>query len=312
MEAMKKNSWLSTYLYSSDSQDDFLQTEVSEFLKKINDWPWIKQYFFVRYWENGLHIRLRFNGDSHRLEMTLKPYIQNYFEYNQSKETAPSENIRRNIIRFVEYVPETDRYGGKDAVKVCERQFHLSSRVVLRIMVSSNPWSYEMALSSAIHLHVLFVRAVGLNVAQSKKFFELVLKKWFSRSMAIVIEENRSGTAFRAFEEVYRFHKDSLMKRVLSIWYANSDDLESVIKEWYIENVNLIARLQPMICISTVEKRDVSNLGDKCWNVYESLVHMTNNRLGILNRDESYLGFVLMKCFSELDEMELHIYKNRG
>ena len=34
----------------------------------------------------------------------------------------------------------------------------------------------------------------------------------------------------------------------------------------------------------------------KQMEIYRSLMHMTNNRLGILNQDESFLAFLLMKA----------------
>ncbi|MGB5931124.1 MAG: lantibiotic dehydratase C-terminal domain-containing protein, partial [Cyclobacteriaceae bacterium] len=32
------------------------------------------------------------------------------------------------------------------------------------------------------------------------------------------------------------------------------------------------------------------------WRIYDSYVHMTNNRLGIQNRDEAYLAYLIKKC----------------
>ena len=33
------------------------------------------------------------------------------------------------------------------------------------------------------------------------------------------------------------------------------------------------------------------------WTIYDSYIHMINNRLGILNRDEGYLGYLVKESF---------------
>ena len=36
------------------------------------------------------------------------------------------------------------------------------------------------------------------------------------------------------------------------------------------------------------------------WAIYDSYIHMTNNRLGILNRDEGYLGYLIKEGLAEM------------
>lgn len=38
------------------------------------------------------------------------------------------------------------------------------------------------------------------------------------------------------------------------------------------------------------------------WLIYDSYVHMTNNRSGVLNRDEGYLGYLMAKSVELLIE----------
>ena len=35
-------------------------------------------------------------------------------------------------------------------------------------------------------------------------------------------------------------------------------------------------------------------------SLFVDYIHMTNNRLGIFNRDESYLSFMMMRCLEEI------------
>ena len=36
------------------------------------------------------------------------------------------------------------------------------------------------------------------------------------------------------------------------------------------------------------------------WSILVDYIHMTNNRLGIFNQDESYLSFIMMRCLEEI------------
>jgi hypothetical protein len=45
---------------------------------------------------------------------------------------------------------------------------------------------------------------------------------------------------------------------------------------------------------------DISEEQQQLWPIFESYVHMTNNRLGILNRDESYLGYLMQQSLTAL------------
>ena len=61
MDAQKQ--WLAAYLYYSGNWEKFLTNSVKPFVEDILDRKLAEQYFFIRYWERGPHIRLRFKGD---------------------------------------------------------------------------------------------------------------------------------------------------------------------------------------------------------------------------------------------------------
>ena len=46
---------------------------------------------------------------------------------------------------------------------------------------------------------------------------------------------------------------------------------------------------------------DFPKANQERWAIYDSYVHMTNNRLGILNRDEAYLAYIMVEMVAELD-----------
>jgi hypothetical protein len=46
------------------------------------------------------------------------------------------------------------------------------------------------------------------------------------------------------------------------------------------------------------------------WNFYADYIHMTNNRLGILNKDEGYLGFLIMQSLLAIQKDQFRISKS--
>ena len=56
---MTDNQYLSFYIFYSEPWKNLLVESVHPLLKKLFDENLINQYFFIRYWEKGPHIRLR-------------------------------------------------------------------------------------------------------------------------------------------------------------------------------------------------------------------------------------------------------------
>ncbi|ASN13564.1 MULTISPECIES: lantibiotic dehydratase C-terminal domain-containing protein [Latilactobacillus] len=139
-----KNSWLSIHMFVWDySLFDNLIEHISSELKKAD----INNFFFIRYWEGGPHMRFRFkDGESNRgrilgiFENTLRQTRINYPDiekkeldkkvfYDETFTDGKELNYKKLpwfgnlVISEVPYVREIDRYGGKEFIEFAEDSF---------------------------------------------------------------------------------------------------------------------------------------------------------------------------------------------
>ncbi|MEM6967336.1 MAG: thiopeptide-type bacteriocin biosynthesis protein, partial [Bacteroidota bacterium] len=144
MNPKKNDTWLSVHLYYNEPWEEFLQKALEPYVNTAVQTGIAQQYFFIRYWENGPHIRLRMKGEEEMINTILKPNLEehftHYFESKPSRRTEPqyppnfSETLKwflNNSISYNEYQPEVGRFGGKLGIQIAEKQFMISSKVVL-------------------------------------------------------------------------------------------------------------------------------------------------------------------------------------
>ncbi len=323
--------WLAAYLFYNGNWEDFLKKAVNPFVNSIIEKKWADQYFFIRYWENGPHIRLRFKGKQEILINKVKPeldqYFTSYFKKNLSEREDP-EWVKHlaekdkwfpdNTIQYIKYEPEIDRYGGPIAIEIAEKQFQASSNAVFDIISQTNNWSYERALGAAIQLHLGFSYAMGMTLDEMKHFYTFIFSAWLPRAYNYNVNNNleqnqaQQKIVLEAFEKTFIKQQEMLVPYHQTVWEAFHDNIEfedEWLNTWLTEikkikqelkNVveNKQIKFQSYFTPNPVISVDINQ--QKFWSIYESYVHMTNNRLGVLNQDEAYLGFLINRSLGFL------------
>lgn len=322
---MISEQWMAFHLYYAEPHSRLLVESVKPLVQDLLRHQEISSYFFVRYFDRGSHIRLRLKGDIEKLETSIKPKLVAHFEkyyreypskraeiQNISTTELPEEWIPNNTIQIAEYTPDVLRYGGVVGLDIAEHHFYDSSRVVLDIVEVKANSSYEQMLAVAVQLHISFLYAMGLQKEDAKILFQHILYDWLLFSYG----SHKDDTTFdsiqhahlqrkiiSAFEE--RFEKQQ--QQIIAFHYLVQQALHDGVEfeqEWlnaWIRGVKRTAEefyaakergeiIDPMQSTSP----DVqNNLFGK--SILGSYVHMTNNRLGIQNRDEGYLGYLIMR-----------------
>ena len=179
-------------------------------------------------------------------------------------------------------------------------------------MKSNKTWNYNEALGKGLYLHLSFAYATGMDLAEAETFFKKIFEMWLPKS------DNSTShqIILKAFVENYELQKTSIMNSVQKLWLAlqNKFEIEQQwLKVWIDQMAEISNRLQQVqknnnfITPGNFKNDGTLNI-DSCiqqrWYVYYSYVHMTNNRLGILNRDEGYLAYILMRGFENLKILE--------
>lgn len=314
--------WLSAHLYYEGDMRTFLLKAVQPFLSNELKSFGIDNYFFIRYWEKGSHIRLRIsysdNEQGEKISLMLEQYFKNYFiaqpsmrghDYDLKSYPDWQSWNPNDSIQFKAYIPETNRYGGKIAIKISEKQFFYSSRAVLEALPELT--SYDQLIGTAIQFHISLFHAFDLRPAEAPLFFGKIYENWFfaafklnDSTKALVQERKEAEMIFEREFQQQRFvvapfikafwHQLKTPKNIEGKWIPSwlkgmkeiAQELETVQKlpSWYPENTG-------------ADSSD--KLEKQLWPVLESYIHMTNNRLGILNKDEPFIAYLIKESFLE-------------
>jgi thiopeptide-type bacteriocin biosynthesis protein len=260
---LKTLKYLSIHIFDNDL-NRLLKEVVFPFIEKVEAKKQAASYFFIRYSEGGNHIRLRLlTVDEAALRVEIEKYFATFFQ--------------NNTIQYIAYAPEIERYGGVNNIAIAEQHFYLSSQTVKCLMSFSENWEDNFATGLSLQLQILFVHAVGFSEEKKRDFFRDYYQNW----LPIFEATMQAKQVFQA-----QFHK---ARHQATIDFANAfwQDLEenldfedAFLADWYFQT-------------KTIAERFTCNGDDQLLKIYESLLHMTNNRLGISNPDEVLLAFIL-------------------
>ncbi|TNE58867.1 MAG: hypothetical protein EP344_09625 [Bacteroidetes bacterium] len=264
--------WTSYHIYPLETPDVFLARGVRPFLDE-HIWP-VKntRAFFIRYEdEQGPHIRLRFRGEEDWLAGTLQPAVYDWFEPRGTMEEVP-------------YEPEPERFGGDEAQEWAEEYFHLSTRVVLDRL--NRPFTYGDAMFDALRMHVITAYAAGWDREKSAWYFEQLCRQWidlfFEPRGETAPEKDWQSALLNDFEEAFIPQQEDLRLAITELWdalFKGKFDAEQ--PEWlrWLRGNEMILK----------------EYGSYLEKGLPSLLHLTNNRLGINNQDEVYLNYLLSR-----------------
>lgn len=324
--------WFATYLYYAEPWDEFLVKAVKPFTDGIIISGEAEEFFFIRYWEKGPHIRLRFLIEEDKIQ-GLKEKIERHFLAYYKEFPSPAETPSwveslperqrwhpNNTIQYYPYEPETERYGGPEGLKISENHFFHCSQAVLSIIEEHDDWSYERALGAAIQLHLSFVHSMKMGLKEAADFFEHIYYSWFSRAYETLPGETeeevkaKQKEALNAFEANFSNQKEALIPFCEQIWEAFDENADFDIP-WMTQWQAHLADFQVKLFKAqkdgklTYGDQYVKIMGEKIgsknaqrWYLHGSYIHMINNRIGIFNRDEGYLGFLLMNSLKSISE----------
>jgi thiopeptide-type bacteriocin biosynthesis protein len=299
--------WVSAYIFHSLPFEKIIAEWLSPFLEYVTADHKITHYFFIRYWERGAHLRVRLLlpdvGKRSVVENHLLDSVQNYFKLAGGKE-------HQHRVEFATYQPEWDRYGGRLLMPVAEQHFVDSSKVVAELIRENyEHWDYALAMGIAIQMQVLFAQALFTELPQSAGFFQFYFQHWLPCSLKGRADGNFSkdsiAKTIQHFENSFQQQKEQIAGIVATL--RRNDLSENWQSSWYCCCQRLKGAIDqevkpgagfgsPRFQISDELPLDRFTQGG--WSILESLVHMTNNRLGIDLRDEAFLAYLLAKSLT--------------
>lgn len=314
VEQTPPGEWLSVYLFFNgwiyDPACDRVAVDVMEpFVRRCQAQGWTSQYFFIRYSEFGPHLRLRLYGTPEVLGGEVWPALVEHLRahnpdvvVDERPETptvpqrAEGEPVRVTHVARVEYEPETERYGGPDALLVSERMFEVSSDAAFALTAKMTPERSSRLgkglLSMVILVHV-FCQDRERGAALAQMYSTNYLR-------SLVREDDGRGAWLDAFDQGFNQQSENLMEYVDAVWEAMDDgDSLSDTLDAYAEGVRRHAdELRALLAEGRVQVagEQAGEWSRVANGIAPSYIHMMNNRLGITLQEESYLGYLITRA----------------
>lgn len=150
---MEDRVWVSAHVFHNNRLDDLLRTRIVPDALGLLKLGLANDFFYLRYWESGPHVRVRFLTLPNRaaqLRQRFMASLQFYFMEHPSHRPVDVESYQRlcaeladfekrrdydrrvapaDTIRYVEYTPEYTSFGTGESLRAVHRHFGESSRI---------------------------------------------------------------------------------------------------------------------------------------------------------------------------------------
>jgi hypothetical protein len=297
--------YISVYFYTYGFDEnrvlrDYLDGLVQDLLAAglVGNW------FFIRYNDKrGRHLRLRVLPTGQNGESEIKRRVEQSFAKYSSN--IPAQGDRDPFLWYADYIPETQRYGGQASLSWCEQYFRYSSETALEILRRQPDIVYDGCFSQALAANLIFLYHLRQKIGRSKlhELLEQAVDAWLYSGIAYVkhmewpkMSGQDNVRLMEGYAQLFLQQKEDIFRLLTFTWdicEEEDHDEQEPMAIWSRENasvINGLRRLSP----------EGLGIDPATLFTYSSLMHMTNNRLGVLNRDESYMNYIFMQFMDAL------------
>ncbi len=296
---MADRDWISAHVFYSDGLDRVLTEAVRPLVGELTEGRLVRAYFYLRYWDGGPHLRLRFlparprNHDRVRdvVAARCETFLRRYpsaTPVDAGEYAAAATRLARwerlpsyaetpypnNSVQFIAYRPEHDRYGTGDCLHVVEEHFAESSQIALALVsAGAAPAARETAGFCAAMLATLLRprdAPAGNPPARAAGRYPPDLAERYA--------DQRGGL----------LNLGEAMRRLAS----GLDSTTGALAAWRDSVATLYDALAPYRQIVHVDA------------VVDTCVHLFCNRLGVSLAEEDYIRYLAARTAADLQERE--------
>lgn len=331
--------WQALHVFYASSTRPLLTECVRPLLDELTADGLLSGHFFINYWLEGPHLRLRLRPSSPEavepvreravaaVELFLKKrpalyeikdgffgelystlFELEYTEEERANLTGPDGAMElrpNNSYSFEPYEPEYGKYGGPAGIELAEWHFRHSSDLAIELVQTMNVHLRTVLLGLCAQLMMVMAGNFIPDDEALVRFLERYHAFWDGAF------HTTNLTARNGYERAYDQTAEALGPRFRSIRRAVSEGtterLPGFLGQWAAHCAELRARAQAL-----AERRE---LVFRSWSGNEEFVpdttehalamllspylHMTNNRLSVTVRDEAFLSYVLARALRE-------------
>ncbi len=290
--------WLSAYLFFngdiySHNGDRIILEVVDPVVQYSMQNGLIKRYFFIRYSERWTHIRLRLCGQKDILETNIKPFIEDFVEKLPVDLKIDESKFGVKTLEWTNYEPEYERYGGIDAIKVAEDFFHSSSVFCIEQLKQIPNGEQSARFGKGIIGMVILLKFFF----EEKNYALQLVQNYGKNYLKGFAKEEHIKEWVEMFNGGFEKQSETLVDYIDSLWEALSenDQLPESIASFTDNVKNIKSQLKNLYDDRKIflYQNKIDNWDFVLRSIVPSYIHMTNNRLGISIRDESYLSHII-------------------
>lgn len=292
---MTTDTWHSHHLFlhsGTEDTDAFLTGWLAPHLDGLVASGQAAQWFFIRYGEDGPHLRVRVRGLGPGAAADLPGALARAAKEQPAVADGPWPS-HHGEIRAVEYVPETGRYGGPRALPTAEEVFVVSSRLAVEALRTLRGGPGGAArLTIAADLAHATAYALGMDRLAATRWLRRHASGWrWVTEVALL-----PGAAVHSrVHTVYAAQRTALRRRARSLGEALRDGSG---EPWLLEWVR---------CVREADERLRTELGAGAadtvlpW-VWASQLHMLFNRLGVTPDEERAVCLLAARTLLDTDD----------
>jgi thiopeptide-type bacteriocin biosynthesis protein len=293
--------WTSAHFFHQGDLDRLIVKLVGPVISEIERDDPTTEFFFVRYWEGGPHVRLR-------LSMEPSPTFRNliarrageffmafpsedrlndpraFVEFSTAaaqREGIAAASVRypNDSLQFIGYTFDVHRYG--TIKQPVERHFWESSRLALSLLNAGFSMDQRQAVAfTAVILSSVACGFEGPEIGRQIK----------SRWSAWAFGNSEASDAERLLAEAYEFRRRELMALALDTLnsvYRHSGQSGSPVAEAWFQSISTL--------YDALEEggRDRRTIVDTC-------THMLMNRLGLSPSREGYVRYLAARATGDI------------
>lgn len=295
--------WLSAHLYFEGQLygcegDRVISAVVEPFVEGARQAAWISRFFFVRFGEDGPHIRLRLRGSREALEDAVRPGLMNHV---RTAWPWPGQNgASAGRLQWTRYEPELARYGGEGAIDLAEACFESSSRLAFVMTRKLDADVRASRLGKGLLAMLVLVHAFTPDRGRAALFARLYRSRYLR---ALAREEGRDVPWREAFDAGYERQAGMLRDVTSEVWdrLAAGEPLLSELDAFRADLTSVREGLERRCAAGRVRTHEEARSSFEqavSW-IAPSFVHMMNNRVGVNLAEETYLAHLIARSLQD-------------